>query len=415
MNTLKKIAISLALVLLASALALGQTKRDSALETELIEMEKRGFEAWKNKDVKFYQETTTEAAYSVDRFGVLPHEQFLKAIGNHPCKVNSYNLDNFKVTRLNPDTALLTYRYTQDVVCLGKPEPSPIWASTLFSKRGGKWLAAFHQETPATTSFPTAAAEPVAQIEEEVKKISQAYDQAWLRQDAAAFERLLADDAILVDENGRLTTKAEVIANAKSGAVKFEVGKSEDVKRYFYGNTVVTTGRWTEKSTNNGRQVNSTMQNTTVYAKRNGNWQVVADQVTLIAPPSTTAQAEQEVRQATQEYDRAYQQQDAAALDRILADDYRLVEYRGNILSKAEMLAQAKAGTVKVETGHSEAVQVRVYGDVTLATGRFIEKSTKDGQPYIAGTMQFTTMFLKQNGHWRVLADQVTLIAPAER
>jgi hypothetical protein len=77
-----------------------------------------------------------------------------------------------------------------------------------------------------------------------------------------------ADDAVLTDQNGKVSTKAEVIANAKSGAVKFEVGQSADVKVSFYGDTAVVSSRWTEKSTSNGKQVNSTMQNTTVYVKR---------------------------------------------------------------------------------------------------------------------------------------------------
>jgi len=50
---------------------------------------------------------------------------------------------------LSKDVALLTYRYAHDAVCGGNPEASPLWASTVYVKRGGKWLIAFHQEIPA--------------------------------------------------------------------------------------------------------------------------------------------------------------------------------------------------------------------------------------------------------------------------
>jgi hypothetical protein len=50
---------------------------------------------------------------------------------------------------LSKETALLTYRYTYDIVCAGKPEAGPLWATTVYVKRGGKWLIAFHQEIPA--------------------------------------------------------------------------------------------------------------------------------------------------------------------------------------------------------------------------------------------------------------------------
>jgi hypothetical protein len=65
------------------------------------------------------------------------------------CIVKSYALDNIKVTMVNKDTALLTYRYSHDTICKGKQEPSPVWASTLFVKRGKSWLQMFHQETNA--------------------------------------------------------------------------------------------------------------------------------------------------------------------------------------------------------------------------------------------------------------------------
>jgi hypothetical protein len=60
---------------------------------------------------------------------------------------------------LNQDVAILTFSATQDATCGGAAEPSPVWASTVFVKRGGKWLAAFHQETPAQRPAQPQAAE----------------------------------------------------------------------------------------------------------------------------------------------------------------------------------------------------------------------------------------------------------------
>ena len=73
----------------------------------------------------------------------------MKAIIDNNCTVSRYSLDNTKVTMLNNDVALLTYRYAHDVVCGGNPEASPLWASTVYVKRADKWLIAFHQEIPA--------------------------------------------------------------------------------------------------------------------------------------------------------------------------------------------------------------------------------------------------------------------------
>jgi len=130
----------------------------------------------------------------------------------------------------------------------------------------------------------TATTESAANVEQEIRKIHQEYDRAWLQQDATAFDRLLADDVTQTDPEGKVLSKAEIVANAKSGDVKFEVGQSDDVKVRVYGNTALVTTRWTEKSTNKGKPTTGIMRNTVVYVKKNGNWQVVSDQVTPVTP-----------------------------------------------------------------------------------------------------------------------------------
>jgi len=91
----------------------------------------------------------SEAGQYLDLNGVGGKAEYVKAIIDNNCTVSSYSLDNTKVTMLSKDVALLTYRYAHDVVCGGKPEASPLWASTMYVKRGGSWLIAFHQEVPA--------------------------------------------------------------------------------------------------------------------------------------------------------------------------------------------------------------------------------------------------------------------------
>lgn len=135
--------------------------------------------------------------------------------------------------------------------------------------------------TPAPSSV--AAADSGANAEQEVRAAHQEYDRAWLQQDVAAFDRLLADDATQIDPEGKVLSKAEILANAKSGDLKLEVGQSDDVKIRVYGNTAVVSAHWTEKSTDKGKPFAGTMRNVAVYVKKNGRWQVVSDQVTAIA------------------------------------------------------------------------------------------------------------------------------------
>ncbi|MDX6501203.1 MAG: hypothetical protein QOG23_4463 [Blastocatellia bacterium] len=146
---MKRSIIALALLTLVVTFAFGQMKRNDPVETQIVALEKMAFEAWKNKDRKFFEDHMFDAGQYLDADGVGGKAQYVKAIIDNNCTVSRYSLDNTKVTMLSNDVALLTYRYAHDAVCGGHPEASPLWASTVYVKRGGKWLIAFHQEIAA--------------------------------------------------------------------------------------------------------------------------------------------------------------------------------------------------------------------------------------------------------------------------
>jgi uncharacterized protein (TIGR02246 family) len=141
-------------------------------------------------------------------------------------------------------------------------------------------------EKTNTSSVPAASAptETAAKVEQEIRDLQAQYDKAALEQDAAAFDRLFADDFTITQVGGRVNTKAEVVAMAKAGDTKMELGRSEDVKVRLYGNTAIVTCRWIEKSTTKGKPFEGTQIFTTVWVKNNGVWQIVSDQGTLVTP-----------------------------------------------------------------------------------------------------------------------------------
>jgi len=63
--------------------------------------------------------------------------------------VSSLVLLASNMTFLNSSAAILTYKSTQDAICGGQQVPATVWSSSAYVLRGGKWLAASHQETPA--------------------------------------------------------------------------------------------------------------------------------------------------------------------------------------------------------------------------------------------------------------------------
>ena len=114
----------------------------------IIATEKKLWEAWKNKNIKLFKATLSSDSVMIGDSGVANKTEALKAL-EAPCEVKSYELSDLKVTFLNSSAALLTYKSTQDATCGGQQIPATVWASSAYVLRGGKWLAASHQETPA--------------------------------------------------------------------------------------------------------------------------------------------------------------------------------------------------------------------------------------------------------------------------
>ena len=118
------------------------------LQKHLAATEKKLWEAWKNKDTKPFKSWISADGVIVGENGVQGKSDILKFVGESDCTVKSYELSDFKVTMLNSGAALLTYKGTADGTCGGTAVP-PVWASTIYVNRGGKWLAFSHQETAA--------------------------------------------------------------------------------------------------------------------------------------------------------------------------------------------------------------------------------------------------------------------------
>ena len=123
---------------------------------------------------------------------------------------------------------------------------------------------------------------PNRQAEQEVLKVNKEYNDAIVRRDAAAFDRLLADDFTFTTPDGQVTGKAEEIAFAKSGDLKFESAQNDEVKVRVYGDAAVVTGRYAAKWSYKGQAFSETGRFTSTYVKRNGRWQVVADHMSRI-------------------------------------------------------------------------------------------------------------------------------------
>jgi len=136
----------LAVLILAAGPCWGQLRNKSD-EDKIVQMEKQLWEAWKNHKSEPFNQYLSSGSVSVTPAGLEDKTKTLEEMSQSDCKVESFSLENTKVTWVNRDTALLTYKGNQDAVCKGQKIPSSVWASSIWVKRGSQWQAMFHQET----------------------------------------------------------------------------------------------------------------------------------------------------------------------------------------------------------------------------------------------------------------------------
>jgi ketosteroid isomerase-like protein len=120
---------------------------------------------------------------------------------------------------------------------------------------------------------------------------------------------------------------------------------------------------------------------------------------------------EAEVLAVAREWMDAYRHNDAAALDRILANDYMLTDSRGNHTTKPDDLASARAGSVHYDVYDASDLRVRLYGDTAILTGKNRLRGTSEGRPFEV-EVTFTDTLARIDGRWRAVAAHVSRTGP---
>lgn len=111
------------------------------------------------------------------------------------------------------------------------------------------------------------------------------------------------------------------------------------------------------------------------------------------------------------QYQTAVKKNDAATMDRILADDFTLVTGSGKTYTKADLLKEARSGRIVYEHQEDSAQTVRIWGDTAVVTARLWEKGTEDGKPFDY-TVWFSDTYVRTATGWRYVFGQSSLPLP---
>ena len=120
---------------------------------------------------------------------------------------------------------------------------------------------------------------------------------------------------------------------------------------------------------------------------------------------------EDQLNQLEQRLIRAWLDNDRETVNAILADDWTVIDPRGRVLTKAQVMDEGfESGTRKIEAGTIDEVKVRTFGDFAVVTGRTAAAGSYQGTNFSV-TLRFTDVFVKRGANWQAVASQGTLIA----
>lgn len=265
--------------------------------------------------------------------------------------------------------------------------------------------------------------------EQEILQIHKGFDEAFLKGDAAYFERYFAPEYTYSNNFGVLFSRAENLDFLRTFATKppykILANKTDNVKIKVNGKAALVTADWTtialpvgdpnaEPHTDTGRY-------TGFYEKRGGRWLIVADHMS--EKNHDPKLMEQQVLKAGSGYNelmkrlksgRRYADSeksgDIAALNRLLADEYTYTSRDGEISTKAEDLESYKTNQIKIESAAIVDQNVRVISNYTaVETGKIRYVGTNAGKPFDI-TKRYTTTWIWRDFRWQIAADHTSAV-----
>lgn len=133
---------------------------------------------------------------------------------------------------------------------------------------------------------------------------------------------------------------------------------------------------------------------------------------TLITPVAFAVGLPPDLAKAVRAYDQAQIRGDRAELQRLLAEDYMLLNSSGQIENKAQLIADYTAPGYKLEPFEVREPLETVWSDGAVLGGIATLRGVDAGKPFSV-TLRFADVWAKRNGSWQVIYTHVSRPAPA--
>jgi hypothetical protein len=131
----------------------------------------------------------------------------------------------------------------------------------------------------------------------------------------------------------------------------------------------------------------------------------------VATPPETVEQIKSEVLHVEEIRNKAMLEHDTSVLSRIYADDLAWTNPSGEVLTKAQVLADLESGKQKFFTIKHDQIRLHVYGSTVIADGRSTSALQYKEKVSRGIARRFLNVYVKTNGEWLLVAHSQTVIA----
>lgn len=113
-------------------------------------------------------------------------------------------------------------------------------------------------------------------------------------------------------------------------------------------------------------------------------------------------------------WDRAIVAKDRAAIEANMAPDFRQIDGRGNVETKASFVEGLVSPDLVLDPYTVEDFEVRVYGDTALLSGRTRMTGRYQGQAF-KSHYRYIDIYVKRAGAWKIVSVQISRIPEPDK
>ena len=122
-----------------------------------------------------------------------------------------------------------------------------------------------------------------------------------------------------------------------------------------------------------------------------------------VSAQSSSEHDKQDLKRLEKVWNEAHEQGDADVLQSLWAHDLEVDVPKMPVMSKTEVMAFARSGRMKFLRYATSDINIRVYGDAAVVTGRLQRTRTLNGQE-LSDDWRFTKVYTRYGHTWQVVS-----------